>query len=223
VNKLIAESLGTFCLVFAGTGAIVVNEVTGGAVTHVGVALTFGLVVMVMIHALGAVSGAHMNPAVSVGLAMAGRFQWRSIPGYVLAQVAGALAASWLLSVLFPGSVALGATLPAGSDWQAFVLEVVLAFMLMLVILSVTSTGSRVRADIAAMAVGGVVGLEAMFAGPISGASMNPARSLGPAVVSGHFESLWVYMAAPLVGVGLAVLAWAAMRGGEGPKGGAAL
>jgi aquaporin Z len=164
-----------------------------------------------------------MNPAVSVGLAMAGRFQWRSIPGYVLAQVAGALAASWLLSVLFPGSVALGATLPAGSDWQAFVLEVVLAFMLMLVILSVTSTGSRVRADIAAMAVGGVVGLEAMFAGPISGASMNPARSLGPAVVSGHFESLWVYMAAPLVGVGLAVLAWAAMRGGEGPKGGAAL
>jgi aquaporin Z len=223
VNKLIAESLGTFCLVFAGTGAIVVNEVTGGAVTHVGVALTFGLVVMVMIHALGAVSGAHMNPAVSVGLAMAGRFQWRSIPGYVLAQVAGALAASWLLSVLFPGSVALGATLPAGSDWQAFVLEVVLAFMLMLVILSVTSTGSRVRADIAAIAVGGVVGLEAMFAGPISGASMNPARSLGPAVVSGHFESLWVYMAAPLVGVGLAVLAWAAMRGGEGPKGGAAL
>jgi aquaporin Z len=223
VNKLIAESLGTFCLVFAGTGAIVVNEVTGGAVTHVGVALTFGLVVMVMIHALGAVSGAHMNPAVSVGLAMAGRFQWRSIPGYVLAQVAGALAASWLLSVLFPGSVTLGATLPAGSDWQAFVLEVVLAFMLMLVILSVTSTGSRVRADIAAIAVGGVVGLEAMFAGPISGASMNPARSLGPAVVSGHFESLWVYMAAPLVGVGLAVLAWAAMRGGEGPKGGAAL
>lgn len=223
MNKLIAESLGTFCLVFAGTGAIVVNEVTGGAVTHVGVALTFGLVVMVMIHALGAVSGAHMNPAVSVGLAMAGRFQWRSIPGYVLAQVAGALAASWLLSVLFPGSVALGATLPAGSDWQAFVLEVVLAFMLMLVILSVTSTGSRVRADIAAIAVGGVVGLEAMFAGPISGASMNPARSLGPAVVSGHFESLWVYMAAPLVGVGLAVLAWAAMRGGEGPKGGAAL
>jgi aquaporin Z len=223
VNKLIAESLGTFCLVFAGTGAIVVNEVTGGAVTHVGVALTFGLVVMVMIHALGAVSGAHMNPAVSVGLAMAGRFQWRSIPGYVLAQVAGALAASWLLSVLFPGSVALGATLPAGSDWQAFVLEVVLTFMLMLVILSVTSTGSRVRADIAAIAVGGVVGLEAMFAGPISGASMNPARSLGPAVVSGHFESLWVYMAAPLVGVGLAVLAWAAMRGGEGPKGGAAL
>ncbi len=223
MNKLIAESLGTFCLVFAGTGAIVVNEVTGGAVTHVGVALTFGLVVMVMIHALGAVSGAHMNPAVSVGLAMAGRFQWRSIPGYVLAQVAGALAASWLLSVLFPGSVALGATLPAGSDWQAFVLEVVLTFMLMLVILSVTSTGSRVRADIAAIAVGGVVGLEAMFAGPISGASMNPARSLGPAVVSWHFESLWVYMAAPLVGVGLAVLAWAAMRGGEGPKGGAAL
>ncbi|XVJ57917.1 MAG: aquaporin [Tepidisphaera sp.] len=223
MNKLIAEWLGTFCLVFAGTGAIIVNEVTGGSVTHVGVALTFGLVVMVMIHALGAVSGAHLNPAVSVGLAMAGRFRWRSIPGYVLAQVAGALAASWLLSVLFPASVTLGATLPAGSDWQAFVLEVVLAFMLMLVILSVTSIGSRVRADMAAIAVGGVVGLEAMFAGPISGASMNPARSLGPAVVSGHFESLWVYMAAPLVGVGLAVLAWALLRGGEGPKDGAAL
>lgn len=204
MRRLLAEGLGTFCLVFAGTGAIVVDQSTGGAITHVGVALTFGLVVMAMIYTFGDVSGAHLNPAVSIAFAISGRFAPRAVPGYVVAQVLGAMAASGLLRVLFPQSPTLGATLPAGAVWQAFVLEIVLAFMLMLVILSVSS-GPKERGIMAGIAIGGVVGLEAMFAGPVSGASMNPARSLAPAVVSGHVESLWVYLLAPVVGAAAAV------------------
>lgn len=204
MRRLLAEALGTFCLVFAGTGAIVVDQSTGGSITHAGVALTFGLVVMAMIYTFGDVSGAHLNPAVSVAFALSGRFAPRDGPGYVVAQVLGALAASALLRVLFPGSSTLGATLPAGSAWQALVLEAVLTFILMLVILSVSS-GPKERGIMAGIAVGGVVGLEAMFAGPVSGASMNPARSLAPAVVSGHVGSLWVYLLAPVVGAAAAV------------------
>jgi aquaporin NIP len=204
VNRLFAEALGTFCLVFTGTGAIVVNQTTGGTVTHVGVALTFGLVVMAMIYALGDVSGAHLNPAVSIGFVLARRFPARELPQYVLAQVVGAFAASLLLRVLFPASETLGATVPAGSVLQSFILEVVLTFILMLVILSVSS-GPKETGIMAGIAVGGVVGLEAMFAGPICGASMNPARSLAPAVVSGHIGTVWVYLAAPVVGAALAV------------------
>lgn len=204
MNKLLAESLGTFCLVFAGTGAIVVNQTTGGTVTHVGVALTFGLVVMAMIYALGDVSGAHLNPAVSVGFVLARRFRARELPKYVLAQVVGAFAASALLRVLFPTNETLGATLPAGSAWQSLILEVVLTFILMLVILSVSS-GPKEKGIMAGIAIGGVVGLEAMFAGPICGASMNPARSLAPAVVSGHIGTLWIYLVAPVAGAALAV------------------
>lgn len=213
MNRLLAEALGTFCLVFAGTGAIVVNQTTGGTVTHVGIALTFGLVVMAMIYALGNVSGAHLNPAVTVGFALARRFPPRDVPGYVLAQVGGAFAASALLRVLFPESETLGATLPAGgrgggTAWQSLVLELVLTFILMLVVLSVSS-GPKERGVMAGIAVGGVVGLEAMFAGPISGASMNPARSLAPAVMSAHVSTLWVYLIAPTVGAMLAVPTWA--------------
>lgn len=215
MRRVLAEALGTFCLVFAGTGAIVVDQVSGGMVTHVGVALTFGLIVMAMIYGLGDVSGAHLNPAVTVGFVLARRFALRDMPGYVLAQVGGALAASLLLRVLFPLSPTLGATLPAGSAWQSLVLEIVLTFMLMLVILSVSS-GPKEKGVMAGIAVGGVVGLEALFAGPISGASMNPARSLAPALVSGEVGSLWVYLVAPVVGAGLAVACW----GVVGPKGG---
>lgn len=204
MRRLLAEALGTFCLVFAGTGAIVVDQSTSGAITHVGVALTFGLVVMAMIYTFGDVSGAHLNPAVSIAFAISGRFAPRDVPGYVVAQMLGALAASGLLRGLLPQSPTLGATLPAGAAWQAFVLEVVLACMLMLVILSVSS-GPKERGIMAGIAIGGVVGLEAMFAGPVSGASMNPARSLAPAVVSGHVESLWVYLLAPVVGAAAAV------------------
>ncbi len=203
-RRLLAEFLGTFALVFAGTGAIVVNQVAGGAITHPGIALTFGLVVLAMIHTFGDVSGAHLNPAVTTAFASAGRFPWREVPGYVLAQVAGALGASGTLRLLFPEHATLGATLPLGSEMQSFVLEAILTFLLMLVILSV-STGAKEKGITAGIAIGAVITLEAMFAGPICGASMNPARSLAPALVSGHLEHLWIYLAAPMLGALAAV------------------
>ena len=211
MKRLVAEFLGTFGLVFAGTGAIVINHATHGEVTHVGIALTFGLIVLAMIYTFGDVSGAHINPVVTVAFAVARRFPWNAVAGYVTAQITGALAASGLIRLLFPHDENLGATLPAGSVAQSFILEMVLSFFLMLVILSV-STGAKEKGITAGIAIGAVIGLEAMFAGPICGASMNPARSLAPAVVSGHFETLWLYLAAPVVGAILSVPACCAFR-----------
>jgi aquaporin Z len=206
MKKLLAESIGTFALVFAGTGAIVINDVANGGVTHVGIALTFGLVVLAMIYAVGDISGAHLNPAVTSAFWLSGRFSGSRVFPYIFAQCAGAFAASGLLRVLFLGHPTLGATLPAGTAWQSFVLEAVLTFLLMFVILNV-STGAKEKGITAGIAVGAVIALEAMFAGKICGASMNPARSLAPAVVSGHWEHLWIYLAAPIAGAWLAVFA----------------
>ncbi|MFL5342243.1 MAG: aquaporin [Gemmataceae bacterium] len=205
MRKFAAEGLGTFALVFAGTGAVVINDVSGGAITHVGVALTFGLVVLALIYALGEVSGAHLNPAVTIGFWAAGRFPLRLVPGYVAAQIAGALAASGLLRLMFDHPT-LGATVPRAGAWQSFALEVILTLILMFVILSV-STGAKEKGVLAGVAVGSVIAFEALFAGPISGASMNPARSLAPALVSGRLDYLWVYLAAPVVGAIAGVVA----------------
>ncbi len=204
MKKLLAEFLGTFTLVFAGTGAIVINAASHGAITHASIAVTFGLVVLAMIHTFGDVSGAHLNPAVTIAFAAARRFAWRAVPGYLGAQITGALAASLLLHLLFPQDVTLGATLPAASEMQSFVLELVLTAILMLTILSV-STGAKEKGITAGIAIGGVIALEAMFAGPVCGASMNPARSLAPALISGHLEHLWLYLTAPILGALLAV------------------
>jgi aquaporin NIP len=204
MKKLLAEFLGTFGLVFAGTGAIIIDHATGGQIGHAGIAITFGLVVLAMIHTFGDISGAHLNPAVTLGFAAARRFPLREVPGYVGAQVSGALAASGLLRGLFPEDGKLGATLPAGSSGQSFVLELVLTAILMLTILSV-SAGAKEKGITAGLAIGAVIGLEAMFAGPICGASMNPARSFAPALVSGHLEHLWIYLAAPALGALVAV------------------
>jgi aquaporin NIP len=206
-----AEFIGTFCLVFAGTGAIVVNSVTGGTVSHVGVALTFGLIVLAMIYALGEVSGAHLNPAVTIGFWAARRFPARCVLPYILAQCAGALSASLVLRLLFPQSDTLGATIPRASSTQSFVLEAILTWILMLVILNV-STGAREKGITAGIAIGGVVALEALFAGPICGASMNPARSLAPAVVSLHLANSWIYLLAPTLGALVAVFACRCVR-----------
>jgi len=210
-KKLIAECLGTFALVFAGTGAIVIDEVTGGGVSHVGIALTFGLIVLVMIYTLGDISGAHINPAVTIGFWAARRFEWRKVLPYVVSQCAGALLASVVLRFLFPGNITLGATIPAGPLTQSFVLELILTALLMFVILGV-STGAREKGITAGIVVGSVIGLEAMFAGPICGASMNPARSLAPAVVSFHLQNLWIYLLAPVIGAVIGVFACRCVR-----------
>jgi len=204
-KRYIAEAIGTFGLVFCGTGAIVINEFTGGTVTHIGVAVTFGLIVMGMIYAFGDISGAHLNPAVTIAFAYAKKFPWREVPAYCISQIAGAFLASGILLFLFPENELLGTTLPQIDVMKVFVLEIILTFFLMLVIINV-STGSKEVGVVAGIAIGGIVLLEAMFAGPITGASMNPARSISPAVVSGHLEHLWLYIVAPIIGALLAVV-----------------
>lgn len=192
-------------MVFCGTGAMTINEVTGGDVTHVGIAITWGLIVMAMIYAFGDISGAHFNPAVTIAFAYAKKFEWKEAPKYIVSQCIGAIAASSILLFLFPESEFLGGTLPSFDTLRAFVLELLLTYFLMLVIINV-STGSKEVGMMAGIAIGGVVLLEAMFAGPMTNASMNPARSLGPALLSGHWEHQWLYMIAPIVGAILAVL-----------------
>jgi aquaporin NIP len=204
MKRLGAEFLGTFILVFAGTGAIVVNHVSGGVIGHAGIALTFGLVVLAMIHTFGDVSGAHLNPAVSLAFAAAGRFSKSDLPGYITAQLLGAFAASVVLKLLFPAAATLGETLPAGPVMQSFILEIILTAILMLTILSV-STGAKEKGITAGITIGAVIALEAMFAGPVCGASMNPARSLAPAIVGGHLQHLWLYPLATVLGALLAV------------------
>ena len=212
-RKLLAEFLGTYAMIFAGTGAIVINQVSSGSITHLGVALTWGLIVMVLIYTFGDLSGAHMNPAVSIGFTVAGRFSVKELIPYIAVQCCGAIAASATLHRLFPDNGLLGATQPAGSALQSFIMEVLLSALLMLVILNV-SHGAKEKGITAGIAVGGTIGLEALFAGPICGASMNPARSLAPALVSGHLEHLWIYLSAPVLGAVLAVPVFMILRGG---------
>src|SRR5436853_4666699 len=211
MRKWIAEFIGTFALVFAGTGAIVINDISHGAITHAGIALTFGLVVLAMVYTVGDISGAHLNPAVTLGFWTAKRLPGCEVSPFILGQVTGALIASGILRLLFPQSKLLGATMPAGSEMQSFVLEVILTFFLMLVILSV-STGAKEKGITAGIAVGAVIGLEAMFAGAICGASMNPARSVAPALVSMHLDHLWLYLIAPPLGAVAAMFACRCIR-----------
>jgi MIP family channel proteins len=210
-RALAAELVGTFALVFAGAGAIMVDARTG-QLGHIGVAISFGLVIMVMIYAVGHVSGAHFNPAVSLSFAVTRHFPWPRVAAYWAAQVAGALIAAAVLRGSLGNVAHVGATLPSGTDRQSFLWEVVLSFFLMFVIMAV-ATDTRAVGEAAAIAIGATVGLDAMFGGPISGASMNPARSLGPAVVSGDLHALWIYLTAPFLGAGLGALAYQLVRG----------
>jgi len=205
MKNYISEFIGTFAMIFCGTGAMTINEVTGGDVTHVGIGITWGLIVMAMIYAFGEISGAHFNPAVSIAFAYAKKFSWKEVPKYILFQLAGAFSASLLLMWLFPKSELLGATIPTVDVWRAFVLEMILTYFLMVVIINV-STGSKEVGMMAGIAIGSVVLLEALFAGPITNASMNPARSLAPNIVSGNIEGLWLYIFAPIIGALLAVV-----------------
>jgi aquaporin NIP len=212
MNKYLSEFIGTFALVFAGTGAIIVNDVSGGVITHAGIALVFGLIVMTMIYALGEISGAHFNPAVSFGFWVAKRLTLKELIPFVISQVLGAFIASIVWKVIFPQHPTLGSTLPnLISPVSAFVLEAILTFFLMFVIIHV-SEGAKEKGLMAGVAIGGMVALEAMFAGPVTGASMNPARSLAPAVVSGNVTSLWIYLTAPFFGAAIAVLSCCWLR-----------
>lgn len=205
MKKYWAELLGTYILVFVGAGAIVIDSLTGGGVSHLGIGLTFGLVVMAMIYAIGDVSGAHINPAVTIAFAVAKRLPRNEIFPYVSFQILGAILASATLYFMFPGAETMGQTLPLNDNWlQSFVLELILTFILMFVVLNV-STGAKEKGITAALAIGGVVAFEATFAGPICGASMNPARSIGPAIFSGDLTHLWLYVVATTLGAILAV------------------
>lgn len=211
MRKYLAEFIGTFCLVFCGTGAIIIDQESGGSITHVGVAAVFGLIVSAMIYALGDISGAHLNPAVTIAFWLSKHFPAKEILPYVISQTSGALLASLVLKFLFPVNQLLGSTLPAGTEAQSFILEIILTFILMLVIIF-TAKGSKEQGLFAGLAIGSVVLLEAMFAGPICGASMNPIRSLAPALVSGHTEHLWIYLSAPIIGAALAIGTWKILK-----------
>lgn len=219
--KLAAEAIGTFCLVFAGTGAVVVNEVTGGRVTGLGISLVFGLIVLAMIYTVGHVSGAHLNPAVTLGFTVAGRHPREEILPYIGAQLLGATAASVTLKLLFIGQAnSLGTTLPAGSVFQSFALEALLSFMLMFTIMGV-ATDDRAEGAMAGIAIGAVIALEAAFGGPISGASMNPARSFAPALVGGNFQHHWLYWLGPILGTCVGASAYRLVHEGRKPAPGA--
>jgi aquaporin NIP len=209
-RSLAAELIGTFALVFAGAGAIMVDAKTH-ALGHVGVAISFGLVIMVMIYAVGHISGAHFNPAVSLAFALTRHFPWSRVAAYWIAQCAGAILAAAILRGSLGNVAHVGATLPSGSQGQSFLWEVVLSFFLMFVIIAV-ATDTRAVGEAAAIAIGATVGLDAMFGGPISGASMNPARSLGPALVSGDLHALWLYLVAPPLGALFGALAYEYVR-----------
>ncbi len=203
MNRYLAEAIGTFALVFAGCGAIVIDQVYGGVLGHTGVCLVFGLVVMAMIYSVGNISGAHINPAVTLGFLFAGRLAAREVLPYIGCQLAGAVIAALTLRILFPEHLTLGATLPSGSPLQSLVMEIILSFLLMFVILNV-STGQMEKGIMAGVAVGGTVAFEALIGGPVSGASMNPARSLAPALVSGELQQVWIYVVGPVMGMFLA-------------------
>ena len=222
LRRAAAEGLATFALVFAGCGAIVADSVYDGALGTVGIGLVFGLVIMVMVYATGHLSGAHINPGVTVAFTLTRHFPAREAAAYVAAQLAGAVAAALVLLAVWPDQPAdLGATVPSVGAGSALVYEIVLTAFLMFVIMAV-ATDTRAVGAAAAIAIGGTVGLDAIFGGPVTGASMNPARSFGPALASGQWTDFWIYIVGPLAGAAIGGLAYQFVRGEHRPEAGAA-
>lgn len=216
-RRAAAEGLAAFALVFAGCGAIVTDTVRDGALGTVGVALVFGLVIMVMVYATGHLSGAHINPAVTIAFTLTRHFAPRDAVAYIGAQAIGAVLAALLLLAAWSDQPAnLGATTPSVGDGTALLYEAFMTAALMFVIMAV-ATDVRAVGAAAAIAIGGTIALDALFGGPLTGASMNPARSLGPALVTGELGDLWIYVIAPIAGATLGALAYQAVRG-ESPR-----
>lgn len=213
-NTYVAEFIGTFALIFCGTGAIIVNDFTDGAITHMGIAITFGLIVLAMIYTIGDISGAHINPAVTISFWFAGRFPLKDVAPYIIAQLAGGIFASMMLVLTFPTNEYLGATIPTIPYAQTIMIEIILTFFLMFIVINV-STGAKEKGITAGIAIGSFVALAAIFAGPLTGASMNPARSIAPAVISGNIELLPIYIIAPTIGAMLAILSCKFVKGSE--------
>ncbi len=199
MKKYLSEYLGTFILLFVGTGSVIVNQHTNGALGLSGIATVWGFVIIALIYSFGDISGAHFNPAVSIAFAVDNRFTWKEVPAFLIAQLAGALSASYVLHYLFPDNETLAITQPSGTAAQSFILELLMTFILMLVILRV-STGAKEKGITAGIAIGGTVWMLVLFGGPVCGTSLNPTRSLAPAIVSGHFNALWIYLTAPFAG-----------------------
>ncbi len=199
MKKYLSEFIGTFILVFAGTGVVIVDQQTAGAVTLTGIAACWGMVIVATVYAFGDISGNHINPAVTIAMAVDKRFEWKEVPPYIIAQLLGAFGASLLLHFLFPDNTTLGITQPGGSVMQSFIMEVVMTFILLLVILRV-STGSKEKGITAGIVIGSTVAFLVLFGGPVSGTSLNPTRSIAPAIISGNFNALWIYITAPVIG-----------------------
>ena len=206
MKKYLSEFLGMFILLFVGTGAVVVNQQTNGALGLQGIAAVWGLVIIALIYAFGDISGTHINPAVTIAFALDKRFEWREVSPYLISQLSGAFAATGLLKLLFPDNKTLGITMPSGSEIQSFTLEIVMTFILMMVVLRV-SVGAKEKGITAGIAIGATVWLLVLFGGPVSGTGLNPTRSIAPAVITGNFQSLWIYVLGPFTGATLAVFA----------------
>lgn len=213
MKNYIAEFIGTFALVFFGTGAIVVDQQTGGSLGLFGISTVFGIIVTAVIYIFGTISGAHINPAVTVSLAVGKLFPKNKVVGYIVAQIFGAILASTVLFLLFPENQSLGATLPSGILIQSLIIELVLTYFLLLAILGITS--NMETSSLTGIVIGVMITGMILFSGPISGGSFNPARSIGPALISGNFSALWIYILAPTIGAVLAVFTWRALSKSE--------
>ncbi len=214
MKKYLSEFIATFVLLFVGTGSVVVNQQTGGALGLPGIAAVWGLVIIALIYAFGDISGTHINPAVTIAFAVDKRFEWKEVPFYLVFQLAGALTASGLLKFLFPLNATLGITQPSGTVMQSLILEIVMTFILMIVVLRV-SVGAKEKGITAGIAIGATVWFLVLFGGPISGASLNPTRSIAPAVVTGNLQNLWIYLVGPISGALLAVVLHRAVHSPE--------